>query len=104
MGRMKHKKLVTIYVGSDVLEVPPPELARMLGDLQYDYLAAYLSELAGKLQRDSEGDGGRGRGQLAAHLQRAVWSLDEARLEIEKAWKICEPYVVSDCAAEKKAE
>lgn len=78
------------YMGEPI---SPQELAGDLGDLRYDGLGEYLSALAEKLQRDSEGDGGRGRGKLAAHLQRAAFALDEARLEIEAAWKICEPYM-----------
>lgn len=76
-------------------DIPACELAEALGDLRYDSLADYLSALAAKLQKDSRSDGGRGRGQLAERLQRAAFALDEAALEIEGAWKICEPYMVS---------
>jgi hypothetical protein len=69
------------------------EFAELLGNLRYDRLGQYLDALAGKLQRDSESDGGRGRGKLAAHLQAAAFAIDEARLAIEAAWKICEPYM-----------
>jgi hypothetical protein len=100
---MSREHLTRVYSESGD-EVPPHELARLLGELRYDSLREYLVELAAKLQKDSEGDGGRGRGQLAGHLQRAVWSLDEAALEIDRAWKICMPYMpVSKAAEEKKA-
>ena len=93
----KHKTRVTVaawYPGD--VEVSPKSLSDALGDLRYDSLGEYLSALAEKLQKDSESDGGRGRGKLAAHLQRAAFALDEARLEIEAAWKICEPYMKQD--------
>lgn len=90
----KHKTELTVaawYPGD--VSVSPQQLSESLGNLRYDSLGEYLSAMAAKLQRDSEGDGGRGRGKLAAHLQRAAFALDEARLEIESAWKICEPYM-----------
>lgn len=89
----KHKTKVTVaawYPGD--VEVSPKSLADALGDLRYDSLVEYLDALAEKLQSDSEGDGGRGRGKLAACLQRAAYNLDEAVAEIRDAWKICEPY------------
>ena len=85
-------------------EVDPRELARLLGELRYDALREYLVELAAKLQKDSESDGGRGRGKLADKLQRIAWQLDEAAFYAEEAWKICKPYMpVSKAAEEKKA-
>lgn len=92
MSKHKIRMSVAAWYPGDV-EVTPESLAETLGDLRYDSLGEYLGALAAKLQKDSESDGGRGRGKLATHLQRAAFALDEARLEIEAAWKICEPYM-----------
>jgi hypothetical protein len=91
------------YKEDNHVPVSPEDLARCLGDLRYDGMAGYLDALAKKLSDDSRGDGGRGRGQLAERLQRAAFAVDEARLEIEAAWAICEPYMpVSKDAEQKK--
>lgn len=74
-------------------EIKPGELADLLCDLRYDAMADYLSAIAERLQKDSEGDGGRGRGKLAERLQSAALNLDEAVTDILKCWKICEPYM-----------
>ncbi|MBV8068286.1 MAG: hypothetical protein JO270_00175 [Acidobacteriaceae bacterium] len=89
----KHDTLFTLPLDlPKVRTVHAQEFAQLLGDLRYDRLAQYLDALAEKLQKDSESDGGRGRGQLAACLTRAAFNIDEARLAIEAAWEICEPY------------
>lgn len=75
------------------VEVTPEALAEALGDLRYDSLAEYLVALSKKLQKDSENDGGRGQGQLSYHLSQAAFEIEEARFAIERAWKICDPYM-----------
>jgi hypothetical protein len=99
MSKKVHEVKVYSESGDDI---PPQELARLLGDLRYDAMAEYLDALAKKLSDDSRSDGGRGRGQLAERLQRAAFALDEARLEIKEAWAICAPYMVSKVPDEKE--
>ncbi len=75
------------------LEVSRDELVTQLGDLKYDALAIFLEMLSKKLKNDSEADDGRGRQKLAGHLDMASRHIFEASLEIDKAWKICKPYM-----------
>ena len=94
---MKHKTKLTIgawYPGD--IEVLPRDLAELLGDLRYDGLADYLSALAEKLQRDSESDGGRGRGMLSRRLENAASGLRLAVDAVEDAWDICKDYMESE--------
>lgn len=69
------------------------ELAVELADLRYDALAAFLTELAAKLDADSLADGARGRRQLAAVLQSASEGAASASEAIARAWRICEPHM-----------
>jgi hypothetical protein len=69
------------------------ELAETVGNLRYDALAEFMSELELKLMRDSEADHKRGRFKLSSRLHSARYALGHARLEIERVWKICKPYM-----------
>lgn len=69
------------------------ELATELGDLRYDALAAFLTELAAKLEADSLKDAARGRQKLAAQLQATAVGVSGAAGHIAKAWRICEPHM-----------
>lgn len=69
------------------------ELATELGDLRYDALAAFLTELAAKLEADSLKDAARGRQKLAAALQAAAIEVSGAAEHIATAWRICEPHM-----------
>jgi hypothetical protein len=71
-------------------------LAVEIGDLRYDALEAFLHHLALKLKKDSEADAKRGRPQLAGSLMNASDCLETAAIEIERAWKICAPYLEDD--------
>lgn len=106
MSRKVHKEVLYIKNsdGEEVACVAPSDLAEWLGDLRYDSLAVYLSALAEKLQKDSESDGGRGRGKLAEHLQRTSWYLDEAVYHVKEAWDICEPYMSYEVVSESAEE
>lgn len=71
----------------------PEDLAEQLGNLQYDVLAKFLTELAEKIKKDSEADAGRGRPKLSKALSNASLALNDAASEILQAWKNCKPYV-----------
>ena len=68
-------------------------LAKDLGDLRYDALADFLEALSAKIKEDAAKDDGRGRIQLAAQLNGCAEQLAKAANSIDKAWKICEPYM-----------
>ncbi|OUS26952.1 hypothetical protein A9Q99_17220 [Gammaproteobacteria bacterium 45_16_T64] len=84
---MKHTNQIKGFNGSKL------ELAERIGDLYYDSLSELLALLSEKIKEDSEADLGRGRRNLANHLQECASSLDIASKEIESAWGICSPYV-----------
>lgn len=69
------------------------ELAEELGNLRYDALASFLTELSAKIRRDSEQDATRGRKRLAAELRAASDSLSQAASAVERAWAVCEPHM-----------
>ena len=84
---MQHASHVGRYPGTLA------ELATELGDLRYDALAAFLTELAAKLEADSLADGSRGRQKLAATLQSASEGVATAAERIAKAWQISAPHM-----------
>jgi hypothetical protein len=86
-GRMIHREDIDRYPGTLT------DLAREIGDLRYDSLAAFLRELATKLERDSAADAGRGRPKLAATLNEAADSVTAAAAAIERAWSISSPHM-----------
>ena len=69
------------------------ELATELGDLRYDALVIFLTELAAKLEADSLKDAARGRQKLAAKLLAASGEVSDAAEHIAKAWSICAPHM-----------
>lgn len=83
---MKHQTQID---GFESLEA----LAEQIGNLRYDALIEFMAELEKKLMRDSLADNQRGRPKLSAHLHRSRYFIGEARVEMERAWKICEPYM-----------
>lgn len=84
---MIHKTEVEAYDGT------LSKLAEDLGDLRYDALALFLEEFSQKMSLDGEKDAGRGRHQLAHQLSDCAEQLAQAAKSIDKAWKICEPYM-----------
>ena len=86
---MEHRTRVERY--PDTLS----QLANDVADLRYDALAEFLVALAEKLHRDSVADARRSRYQLAAALQLASDSTSVAAQEIQIAWGICEPFMVT---------
>lgn len=71
------------------------ELAETIGNLRYDALTEFLSELELKLMRDSDADLERHRTVLSLFLHKARYSIGNARVEIGEAWKLCEPHMRS---------
>jgi len=76
---MKHKSKVDYPGGFD-------KLTKDLGNLQYDTLAEFLTELSNKLAKDSQADADRKRPQLAKQLA-------FASKYIGNAWKLCKPHM-----------
>ncbi len=69
------------------------ELANELGDLRYDALSDFLVFLSQKLEKDALADKEINRIQLANNLKNASISIKESSESIQKAWKICEPFM-----------
>jgi len=84
---MIHKTEIENYNGS------MQELIDEIGNLRYDSLSIFLNLLAEKIERDGFKDRSRKRIKLATNLENASALLKQAKLEIDSAWKICEPYV-----------
>ena len=84
---MKHPATVENYPGT------LKQLAEEIGDLRYDALASFLSLLADKIQSDGDKDHSRNRVQLAKQLYYCSSALNEAKIAIDKAWGISEPYM-----------
>lgn len=85
---MIHEDNVSRYQGT--LE----ELAVDIGDLRYDVLAVFLKHLSDKLERDGVADAKRNRPKLANSLSKAACEIMKSSESIEKAWNICEPFMV----------
>ena len=83
---MVHKASIKYYPDLE-------SLAGEIGDLRYDALGVFLHHLALKLKKDSEADAKRGRPQLAGSLMNASNCMETSAVEIERAWKICAPYL-----------
>lgn len=84
---MIHKDKVENYQGT------MQKLAEDIGNLKYDALAVFLDLLAQKIENDGIKDAERKRLQLAQQLQNSANSLKKAKVAIDKAWKISEPYM-----------
>jgi len=63
-------------------------LAYRAGDLYYDDLGKFLSDLADKIEEDALADESRGRLKLSSHLKDAQKALREASSSIDLAWDI----------------
>lgn len=84
---MKHTKKITKYNGTH------KELTTEIGDLYYDSLAELLDLLSDKIKNDGDADKQRGRVKLAHELHSCSDHLLEASKHIDKAWKICKPFM-----------
>lgn len=82
----KHKKEVAGM--SDM-----KELTGMVGDLHYETLAKFLSELSNKIYDDGIKDFNAGRTKLSSRLYVATSLIGHASHHILKACKISEPFM-----------
>ena len=69
------------------------DLARAIGNMTYDQTASFIEKLALDLKEQADRDKARGRTQLATELYNTANKLYEAKENMEKAWKICKPYM-----------
>jgi len=69
------------------------QLAKDIANMRYDQVVIFLNALANDLSYQAEGDIKRGRINLATELLKASFSIMEAKLCIEKAWEISEPFM-----------
>lgn len=86
---IKHPRDIEGYEGSLA------QLAKDVGNMQYDQTASFIEELADDITRQADADLGRGNSKLADKLYATANKLYEARDEMTKAWKICEPYMTN---------
>lgn len=84
---MIHKTELDSYEGGLL------QLAIDLGDLRYDALADFLHQLSAKMEADGKKDQARSRVQLARQLHQCASELSAAASSIDRAWKICEPFM-----------
>ncbi len=83
---MIHKSDIENYNGS------LQDLVEEIGNLKYDSLAEFLGLLSEKIRQDGDKDKNRGRLKLAKHLHDCANKLEESKVSINHAWRICEPY------------
>lgn len=91
----KHPDKVAGYEGSF------EELAQAIGKMSYDKVADFINELAKELGRQGDADSKRQsitnpaktRTLLAKHLILASENLLAAKKQIDRAWRICQPYM-----------
>ena len=70
------------------------ELANSIGLLSYDSTRDFLKYLANNLKEQADADLNiRHRKKLAKELYSAAEKIQGAYLDMDKAWKICEPYM-----------
>ena len=86
---MIHKSTIENYPGT------MHELAEEIGDLKYDALAEFLQLLSSKIEKDGDKDKSRNRTKLAASLYLCSAKLNEAKIAIDRAWEISEPFMKS---------
>ena len=68
-------------------------MAKSVENLRYDALAEFLGNLGNLLYARSLRDNRAGKKQLARALAKADNNITDAQLDIDKAWKICKPYM-----------
>jgi hypothetical protein len=68
------------------------ELTVDIGNLRYDALADFFRLLSEKIETDAVKDRSSERYKLAVSLCACAEKLREASADIDRSWKICEPY------------
>jgi hypothetical protein len=86
MDCSKHKKEVAGI--SDM-----KQLAEMIGDLHYETMCDFLSELRKKLHSDSRRDWKNRKVQLSNRLKTASLHIKAAYISINEAWQISKPFM-----------
>jgi hypothetical protein len=84
---MKHPDHVEKYDGT------LDDLAKDIGRMRYDSVADFLEYLAKDLQAQADYDKSKERPQLSGTMYDIVDKLLEAKKQMDKAWRICEPYM-----------
>ena len=69
------------------------ELARRIGNMDYESVRLFIDALAKDIRRQADGDSGRGRPRLAARLYETAAYFESARDSLEAAWTICKPHM-----------
>lgn len=87
MSDRLHKREIDRYDGGLT------ELATEVGRLTYDQVSNFLGALALELEKQAEGDLGRGRSRLAEELGSASAAILAAQVNINRAWDICLPHM-----------
>lgn len=83
----KHPKHVEGFEGS------LDELAKAIGNMNYDKTASFIEKLAADINRQADADLSRGRKKLASELYATANELYQAKNKMDLAWKICKPYM-----------
>lgn len=68
-------------------------LAEAIGDLHYETLSEFLSELCQKISNDAVKDSKESRVGLAIELKNASHYIGMAHAKIKAAWKISKPFM-----------
>ncbi len=82
-----HPTTVANYSGS--LE----DLAQDIANMRYDAVCEFFGYLAKKIDGDAKADQKRGKTQLAVKLGNIAHLVNEAKEEMDAAWKICRPHM-----------
>lgn len=71
------------------------ELAQAVENLRYDKVSDFLYHLNMALQARSQSDTQAGKPQLSSFLIQASHKIASAALDIERAWIICKPHMIT---------
>lgn len=69
------------------------ELAHLVHAMRYDLVIEFYEQAARELRQQTTGDRARGRMKLAASLEEAARAIDNTVESLQRAWRICEPYM-----------
>ena len=69
------------------------ELAKAVGNMRYDKVSEFIEALGEDIKRQAAGDKKKNKNKLAKNLIRVYNRLRNVKEEMDKAWKICEPYM-----------